>query len=66
MRERIEQISEQILQKVESIVQGDGQQSLKDLLQITQLLQELIKLLGGEAASSVTVTMEGDVDGLGE
>lgn len=67
MRERIEHISEQLLEKMESIVDNDCQLSIKDLVQLTQLSRELLGLLDGTgAASNVTVRMEGEVDGLAE
>lgn len=67
MRERIEHISEQLLKKMESIVDNDCQLSIKDLVQLTQLSRELLGLLDGTgAASTVTVRMEGEVDGLAE
>ena len=67
MRERIEHISEQLLQKMEAIVDNDCQLSIKDLVQLTQLSKELLGLLDGTGASStVTVRMEGEVDGLAE
>lgn len=67
MRERIEHISEQLLERMESIVDNDCQLSIKDLVQLTQLSRELLGLLEGTgAASTVTVRMEGEVDGLAE
>lgn len=67
MRERIEHISEQMLERMESIVDNDCQLSIKDLVQLTQLSRELLGLLDGTgAASTVTVRMEGEVDGLAE
>ena len=67
MRERIEHISEQLLERMESIVDNDCQLSIKDLVQLTQLSKELLGLLDGTgAASTVTVRMEGEVDGLGD
>lgn len=67
MRERIEHISEQLLERMESIVDNDCQLSIKDLVQLTQLSRELLGLLDGTgAASTVTVRMEGEVDGLAE
>lgn len=67
MRERIEHISEQLLERMESIVDNDCQLTIKDLVQLTQLSRELLGLLDGTgAASTVTVRMEGEVDGLAE
>ena len=66
MRERIEHISERILEKMESIVENDCQLSIKDLVQLTQLSHELLGLLEGkDGSSSITVRLEGEVDGLG-
>lgn len=63
MPEKIDMITEQLIENLEAIVKGDEPLSLKDMLQIVQLLIDLVKLTdSGGGISAISVSLEGDTD----
>ena len=63
MLEKIDMITEQLIENLEAIVNGDNPLSLKDMLQIVQLLIDLVKLTdSGGGIRNINVSLEGETD----
>ena len=63
MPEKIDMITERLIENLEAIVKGDEPLSLKDMIQIVQLLIDLVKLTdSGGGISGINVSLEGETD----
>ena len=63
MPEKIDMITERLIENLEAIVNGAEPLSLKEMIQVVQLLIDLVKLTdSGGGISGINVSLEGDTD----